>query len=747
MPNIVMTKVKDHATEKALKVKVFNFLAKLAEDDSSVGLHIEKMENAVDSRARTARVDGSWRAVLYRLDSMGHERTYVYAGTWEHDEAIRRARTLRVNLNAVNGAVELIADTMPDQAAPKKWIPTSSMPAAPEPVSFLSSRFGRTFADLTDLLGFDPTTARRLLAAQSESELLDLVGALENAWQQTAGLSLAVGDTIPTIRLELGLDQPSDEEPATQPEDVASGETEDDRILRGLHRPLSKMQFTIVGDDEELRRIIDNGDFGAWRVFLHPEQEKYATGHWNGPFRLSGGAGTGKTVVLLHRARNLVAASPSASIVLTTFTRALGENLQRDLERLDPSIPQARGLGSPGALVRGVDQLAVSIRDHAGEAFGNAGERVLGAIIEAGTSLRSNDAGWDEAIADVDPDLPEAVQTASFLAAEYLQVILPNRISTAEEYFSARRPGRGLALDRKKRAELWKIVDRYRRDARLHRTLSWAELSAVAAAWLEESPAAEALRVDHILVDEGQDLTPTHWQMLRALARPGRDDLFIAEDIHQRIYGQKVTLSRYGIKITGRSRRLTLNYRTTSQNLGYALGVLEGMEYVDAEGAVETVGGYRSARRGPEPLIRGKQTDAAQIDVVAEFIRDWLAEGVDPATIAVLTRTNDRATRLREECTRRNIDLTHLKSAKALSTTPVVLTMHTAKGMEFSRVILFDVSEGVIPNRAVLERAGVAEREDVLLRERSLLYVAASRARDVLVITWAGRPSVLLPRR
>ena len=81
---------------------------------------------------------------------------------------------------------------------------------------------------------------------------------------------------------------------------------------------------------------------------------------------------------------------------------------------------------------------------------------------------------------------------------------------------------------------------------------------------------------DHVLVDEGQDLGPAHWQLLRALVGEHADDLFIAEDSHQRIYGQRVVLSQFGIRIVGRSQRLTLNYRTTAQNLAYAITVLEG---------------------------------------------------------------------------------------------------------------------------------------------------------------------------
>ncbi len=154
-----------------------------------------------------------------------------------------------------------------------------------------------------------------------------------------------------------------------------------------------------------------------------------------------------------------------------------------------------------------------------------------------------------------------------------------------------------MALDRAKRAQVWSVVEQFRRNARTHRRLSWAELSSVAAAVPRCPP--RGAPADHVLVDEAQDLTPSHWRMLRALVGEHGSDLFIAEDSHQRIYGQRVVLSRLGIKIVGRSRRLTLNYRTTQQNLRYALGVLEGGNFTDSEGSPQDEQGYRPRGSGP----------------------------------------------------------------------------------------------------------------------------------------------------
>lgn len=739
MPQIVMSKLKGQKLDKAVQSKSFAFLQKLAADDTSPGLHIEPMQKAADARARTGRVDQFWRAVLFKLDQKNGEPIYVYDGTWPHDEAIERARTRVLHFNPINGITEIIEEGMPTIIEQQAVEP----PAIPRPEkseSYLATH-GYLLSDLTDALGFDDLAARRIYAATSEDELLQMSESLANQWQIDAVLGLAVGDTVLKIRTALGFAA----EPA-KPElipELAPDETEDDRITKGLQHPAARMQFAFIENDDELRRVIEGGDFGAWRIFLHPEQRTYVEKDFNGAFRMSGGAGTGKTVVLLHRAHRLALTDPASRVVLTTFTKALSSALESDLERLDPNTPWAKGLGESGVLVRGIDALAVAVRDVAGTQFGKAASHVFGAPIEPRGTLVGTESGWREAIDDAGADLAESLQNPSFFEGEYLQVILPNRITSKEEYLKVRRPGRGIALDRRKRVDVWAVVEQYRQTARHLGTLIFAEVSAIAAAYLEHS--ATERFADHVLVDEGQDLTPLHWQLLRALVGEGRNDLFIAEDTHQRIYGHPVVLSRFGIKITGRSRRLTLNYRTTQQNLHFALGVLEGAGFVDSDGNEENEHGYRSARSGPRPRIISAATSDAQFDNVAEVLKGWLAEeDITPETVAVLARSRNQGLKLKEQLADRGVTVAVTEPGAGFVGHPLVLTMHKAKGMEFSRVLLFDVSEGSIPNAWALKGVAPEELDDAMLRERSLLYVAASRARDELVVSWAGKPSELL---
>ena len=310
-----------------------------------------------------------------------------------------------------------------------------------------------------------------------------------------------------------------------------------------------------------------------------------------------------------------------------------------------------------------------------------------------------------------------------------------------------RRPGRGVALDRAKRAEVWAVVEQYRKNARIvGARLTFAEIAAIAAAWLERADAERrAWLADHVLIDEAQDLTPSHWQFLRALATRGPDDLFIAEDTHQRIYGQHVVLSRLRNQD---HRALTPAHAQLPHDR--AEPALRARQYSlalsmsTARSEQEGVKGYRSSRRGPQPVPLAASDVAEMNRRIATVVREWLADDVDPSTIAILARTKGDAVAARDALNAQGVHVNVITTQQAGGDKPVALTMHTAKGMEFSRVVLYDISKGVVPNEYALRNAAPEEREDALLRERSLLYVAASRARDALVVSWQGTASDLL---
>ncbi|MFC3965798.1 3'-5' exonuclease [Nocardia jiangsuensis] len=728
MANIVMTN-ESKAPAKldgSLVQRVFAFLAKLQADDTSPGLHIEPLKGAVDRRVRTGRVDLNHRAVLFRVDPKEGGTTYVYLGTWKHDVANGIAERAVLQVNPVNGILEgVVAETVEVPAAEPE------RPAAePKQAQGFLAAAGFGLGDLTDRLGLDASLARRALAAADDFELTDIAAdAVE--WQADALIELGSGTSIDDIREKYRFpDAPVD-----------TTADEDDRIIEALTRPASRMQFTYIEGSDELRRVIEGGDFAAWRVFLHPEQREYAEKDYSGPFRLFGGAGTGKTVVAIHRARNLLARNPAARIVLTTFNKTLAKNLETDLRALDPGIEIAKRPGDRGIYVAGLDKLANDIVRQADD-IGPAIEAVLGVRTEIPVARTRQDQVWRDLVQTIDSGLEPRLASAWFLETEYTSVVLANKITTVEQYARVARAGRGVRLSRQQRLAIWKLVAAYRRRSRMDETLGFAEILAIASEYLRQRASAVA---DHVIVDEAQDLHATHWLMLRALVAEGPNDLFIAEDSHQRIYGQPVVLARLGIKIVGRSRRLTLNYRTTAQNLAFAVGVLSGADYHDLEEGKETAHEYRSARTGPIPELLACESAAAELEAVAGRINEWLDDpAVEPSTIAVLTRGLGDRGQLVRALAERGISARVLDDNPALPGHVQVLTMHRAKGMEFSRVILAGIDEAHVPAKAGF--AGVPEEEvnEARLRERSLLYVAASRARDQVIVTWSGRRSELL---
>ncbi|WIK82254.1 3'-5' exonuclease [Micrococcus lylae] len=782
MNSVIMSKMELPA-DPAVKMKALAFLDKLTKDDTLPGLHIEPIKGSADSHIRTGRVDRGYRAVLFKLTE-GGAVTYVFHGVYEHDKANHLAERAVLKTNPVNGVTEVryvepapLADWEKEHAeyeamarreaekaaaegaqaeAPEQAEETvaaeaaeSAQAEAPEqaeeaavvgkpaepgvPAEPLLTRHGVDAAALAQL-GVDEALAARAVQAPTEEELLAVAEDAEAEWQELVLIALGSGQGIDEVRREFGLDAAVD----------TTG-TEEQRILRGLQHPAALVTYTWIEDDEELRRVVEDGDFSAWRVFLHPLQKEFVERDYNGPAKLAGGAGTGKTVVLLHRARRLAAENPEARILLTTFTRNLADALRRDLAKLDPTVPIAKQLGEPGVHVTGVDALVRAVAMKAGRDVGAATGTVLGA---EGYDLsdRRDAKAWSEAVDAAGGDLPAEVANETFMAAEYAMVVLPKRVRTVEDYVRVPRRGRGTALNRKQRLQVWKVIEKYRAAGRAKGALDFEEMAAVSAAYAQQRAEGGGGRFfDHVLVDEGQDLTPAKWQFLRVMVEPGRNDMFLAEDTHQRIYGQKVTLSHYGIESRGRSRRLTLNYRTTQQNLGWAMKVLDGGEFEDLDGEAESHTEYRSARSGPKPVVLAARSFAEELDAAADLIAKWSRQpGVKLETIAVLVRTKPTLTKVVTGLAERGVKIRAVEQESVRAGAVVGMTMHRAKGTEFSHVLLMDVRDGALPVGMRKANFSEADLDDALLRERSLLYVAATRARDVLAVSYHGARSPLL---
>lgn len=736
MAVVIYAPHKDGHHDGSIAKQTQAFIRKLFEDDTLPGLHIEPIKSSADPKVRTGRVTDLYRAVLFKVQASGGQPHYIFTGVWPHDEAIKVASRSVLKLNPVNGLLELIMASevpLPAPGSPVATAPHEGPPAEVQRGPLLATvSTDVSLKRLTDELGIAPDIAAQAMSATSDDEIMALAEqAVE--WQGLALLDLAAGQTVEQVLQTLGLDEPAP---------VRTGDAQQ-QLLESLKTPVARMQFAWLEPNEELRQVIEGDDFAKWRTFLHPEQRRYAESSYTGPFRLSGGAGTGKTVVLLHRARMLARRDPAARVVLTTFTRNLADSLQRDLRLLDGSLAPADALGFAGVFVTGVDAAASQV-------LGAASPVARSAAVEAVLGVRGNRAtrrtadahgAWRDAIAAVGSALPADLRSSAFFAAEYASVVLPNRVASRDAYLRIRRPGRGVALGRHQRGVVWDVISAYRSSAAVQGTVDFGEVCAIAA---ELGSAAAARVADHVLVDERQDLTPAQWQFLRSLVAEAPDDLFIADDSQQRIYGQPVVLGRHGIRIVGRSRRLSLNYRTTEQVLRFASSVLAGIEYVDLDEELTDDCGYRSARSGPPPTRVSVASLDDELNRAAEHVRVWLEAGVQPDAIGILARdqrTVDVVARGFEE---RAVSVRQVTRSAATGKHPQLMTMHRAKGMEFSRVLIFGVDAELVPAAYLLRNVPEGERPDLLQRERSLFYVASTRARDELVVMWEGEGSEFL---
>lgn len=747
MPAVVLTNRGTEnlqALDNSVVPMVLRFMEKLTEDDTTPGLMVKPLKNAADRRVRTARVNDDYRAVMMRVEGV-QEPTYHLIGVWPHDEGNDRASRLTMTFNPILGVTEVTeAESVvgSDEQAVHEAYQRGLADAALRENRLEDA--GWTVQTLVEDAGISQRFAEAALAANNEDALYAVVGRMPEV-QQLMLLDLAEGTPLHLAKEKLGL-------PSRVQVAALQDQDEDAQLAEGARNAPSS--FAFIGDTPEaVQRAFEDLTMEQWQIFLHPEQQKYVNHSGRGSFRLTGGAGTGKTVILIHRARHLNRVGPERPILLTTFTRELADSLTQQLKRLDAQVPQV-SVGQPGVAVAGIDQVAHRVVSSASAAERQAAqEKVFGVGRNdfLGRIQREDDQ-WEAAVAAVGPDLDPQLQNPRFLRQEYLSVVLAHRVRSVRDYARVSRTGRGTRLGRRERVQLWNVFEQFRTTNLSQDKVIFAELAVLAAAILEaRAEVGEGHLVRHVLADEAQDFHAGHWQLLRALAPAGSDDLFIAEDAHQRIYGQKLVLKKFGIQIQGRSRRLKLNYRTTAENLSFAMTLLAGEQWEPLDENPEdpeelTAGlGYVSLRSGPEPVLRQAADVAGEYDAAADQLRSWQQQGVGAEEIAVLARSAHQQGQVATELSSRGVQVQAVgRGAKPRAQAVGIRTMHNAKGMEFKCVLIFGAGASRLPARWDMDGLPEAERKDALQQERSLLYVAASRARDELAITYSGEPSDLL---
>ena len=682
--------------------KVRDFTEKFRRNPTQSGINFERLEGVLDDKVRSVRIDQAYRAIVIHPP-----KGDVYLCVWvdHHDDAYRWVKNKRFEVNPSSGNFQLweMAEGEPPPPPPAATVQPKTVEAP--------SLFGEFDDEELVLAGVPVPLLAAVRALKSENHLDALAEHLPEDAAEMLYL-LASGYTL------LEAIEESDAS-RTKPEVV-----DPDDFAAALAKPESQRVFRIVEDEQELEEMLD-APLEQWRIFLHPGQRRLVRMKTNGPALVLGSAGTGKTVVLMHRARYLasnVFSDDSDRILVTTFTRNLAVDLESNLRNLCSDQVFGR------LEVTNLHKWASRFMRRQGHSF---------RLASSSDRVRLFDLAMAEAEGDE--------YTVHFYMDEWDRVVQPQDVAELDDYLTARRVGRGSRLGRKARTAVWGVLRRYRELLNGEGLWDWQDLIREARLVIEKQSVPLPYRA--VAADEVQDFSAGELKLLRAIAPAGQDTLFLVGDGHQRIYGRQTMLGRCGIEVRGGSRRLKLNYRTTEQIRNRAVAVLKGCDVADLDGKADTLKGYRSLRKGPAPLLRLFDREADEGAAVIAQLKEWIAQGVPPHAICVSARTNDQLTKRYQpllEGAGLQIALVEADSEIGLGQHCVQLaTMHRMKGLEFSRVLLAGVQDGQVP-LTLQELPDEASRQDHELQERCLLYVALTRARDEVVVMGFGSPSPFL---
>ena len=684
----------------SVHTKVLKWAILFQTDPKSPGINYEKIHSSKDVNLKSVRIDQDWRGIVFKPDSGD---VYVLMYVAHHDEAYRWAERRKLAINPVTGAMQVVL--VQEVATPAEadlpavaLVAVAAETTGKESITPVPSvpLFGAMSDHELMSLGAPQDWLDRIRLVKSEAELDTLQGSLPiEAYE---GLFLvAAGDTVDQV--------------------LGARETRVDRTINtsdfagALATPESQSRFVVVDDDAAMLAIM-NAPLAQWRIFLHPTQHKLAMGDRSGPVRVLGGAGTGKTVLAMHRAKWLAETrTPEGKKVLfTTFTKNLAMDIEDNLKTLC----------SPATMAK------IEVRNLDAWVHGFMRSRKLEHRIVYDRSKDGALQAWQAALAvkDAALDLPE-----NFYTQELEQVILAQGVTTREEYRAVRRTGRGVILSRSKRDAVWPVFEEYRGQlaSRKLKEVDDAYRDVAAVLTQDVEPPGPSLPYSAIVVDETQDLGPQALRLLRAMVPVGANDLFFVGDGHQRIYSRnRAAMSRCGIDIRGRARKLYLNYRTTDEIRRQAVALLEGCEVDDLDDGHDETRRYKSLSHGPAPLVLDVSGIEAAVAQALKSVGQWRTEGASDTAGSICVIAGSQAVR---DGVARQFALAGHKVAvidanQNLSAGSDVIhfaTMHRAKGLEFDRVIVI---------------APAAYFGDPLETEtqRKLIYVALTRAKREAVL-------------
>lgn len=679
------------ALPRQIQGKVTEFINKFRNNPQSPGINYEKINGGMDKKIWSVRIDDTYRGITVRQPETG-----VYLLLWvdHHDEAYDWARNKKCEINPKTGAIQVfdIVTTPVVEPAAQDFV---------------------LFAELTD---------EALIELGVPEEQVPFVRSIGDTQEFYAKKSSFSGDTFEALSWVVeGI--PVDEVIELFKEGKEGSEPTEN-LADALESPLSLKSFVVVEGEEELRRIMAE-PLEKWRVFLHPTQRKIVNKNYSGSARVLGGAGTGKTVVAMHRAKHLAAGlKDKERILFTTYTANLASDIKDNLRKIC-TLDEIRRID-----VINLDAwVSQFLREH--------GYPAEIAYDEKADNL------WEEAVmgTDFSGEFP-----VNFYEEEYNRVVVAQEAFSLEKYVKASRTGRGTRLDRKKRMQIWKVFEAYQN------LMKESQVRDINTAMYEcrlliEKTSSET-RYKHIIVDEGQDLSTNAFRLLRSIAGEEHDnDIFIVGDAHQRIYKNKAALSKCGINIRGRSSVLRINYRTTEEIRKAAFALLNGISFDDLDDSFDTGDRCQSLTHGTAPEIIATANASEEFDAILAKVKGLIDGGVAAKNICIVARTHKLLDDYIAHFTSSGIRCYEIKGNKAddrgLDGIRVA-TMHRVKGLEFQYVFVVAANNRIIPLASAIDHTDAVSEQETMTAEKCLLYVALTRAQKGAYISGYGKMSEFL---
>lgn len=671
-------------------------LLKFQMNKDASGLNYEKLTAYKDKKLRSIRANQDIRIILAVAEE---DSMYLVLYVDHHDPAYKWAENRKIKIHPDTGVLQVYS-------AVETEVITS----------------GKSSNELAVPGVFDHIRDKHLLQLGIPEDLLPLIRAirieadLDKVMEETQ-LSSTAYDGLYMLMAGSSIEEAINE---VMPEIPDSVDVDD--YLAAFSNPNVLEQFIIAENDEALKEVIEK-PLVKWRVFLHPKQRRLAEKTKNGPVRVLGGAGTGKTVVAMHRAKWLAknVATESKKVLFTTFTKNLAKDIKENLQTICSPEEMKR------IEVINLDSWVVRFLQKQGYDY-----RLL-------TNSKEESQLWEQAYSEK----PASIELdVAFFKEEWSQVVQPQSVSSLDEYKKASRLGRGTRLNRAQRVEIWPVFEEYRR------LLSRSQLKETDDAYRDASSFIEN-NIDKspsycsIVVDEAQDMGSQAFMLIRAIVPQSTNDLFIVGDAHQRIYSKnKVVLGRCGIEIRGRSSRLKINYRTTDETRKFAVNIISDVKADDLDGGEDTTKYYHSLMHGPTPEVINVDTPEQQAGVIKTVLSDT---GLTAHECCVIARTNYELEKIETLLINEGLK-TYRIDGNSSGVSPDdcinLATMHRVKGLEFDAVFLASMNDNLMPLKKSVESANdeVSKRQREN-EERSLVYVSLTRARKVSFILGYGKMS------